>query len=125
MLRYTRPSPLWGPLAHGILRQLDPEDALKAGLVSILVRRSLVWHGCSLLPAELGHRPLLGLVVDEQVDLLVVEGDQAGDLHEKASRVSPTPPCVRWCLAGRGSVDARSAPSLLGGRAIFKNESLP
>jgi len=31
-------------------------------------------------PAELGDRPLLEAVVDEQVDLLVVEGDQPGDL---------------------------------------------
>jgi hypothetical protein len=30
--------------------------------------------------AELGDGPLLELVVDEQVDPLVVEGDQPGDL---------------------------------------------
>jgi hypothetical protein len=30
--------------------------------------------------AEPGHRPLLEAVVDEEVDLLVVEGDQPGDL---------------------------------------------
>src|SRR5262245_30181092 len=53
---------------RSLLRSLDP-----AG-------RSLLGRGLLHLAAELGDRPVLELVVDEQVDLLVVEGDQPGDL---------------------------------------------
>src|SRR5512132_4714198 len=44
------------------------------------VGRSRLSRRLLQLPAELGDRPLLELAVDEQVDLLVVEGDQPGDL---------------------------------------------